>query len=77
MFVSLSSSAREDQHCGIGLTERVDWIVRTTQSLPQKVGVSIETLRDPVAESLIGREFMVYSIIPKQLDRYRGRFRIV
>ena len=48
MFVSLSSSAREDQHCGIGLTE-----------------------------SLIGREFMVYSIIPKQLDRYRGRFRIV
>ena len=77
MFVSLSTTAGKDQHCGIGLTEMVDWIVLATQSLPQKVGVAIETLRDPVVESLIGCEFVVYSIIPKQLGRYRGRFRIV
>ena len=51
-----------------------DWIVRTTQSSPHKVGVAIETPRGPVVESLMGREFVVYSINPKQLDRYRDRF---
>ena len=65
---------RSFKHCGMGLTEMVDWIVRTTQSSPHKVGVAIETPRGPVVESLMGREFMVYSINPKQLDRYRDRF---
>ena len=61
---------RSFKHCGMGLTEMVDWIVRTTQSSPHKVGVAIETPRGPVVESLMGREFVVYSINPKQLDRY-------
>ena len=65
---------RSFKHCGMGLTEMVDWIVRTTQSAPHKVGVAIETPRGPVVESLMGREFVVYSINPKQLDRYRDRF---
>ena len=65
---------RSFKHCGMGLTEMVDWIVRTTQSSPHKVGVAIETPRGPVVESLMGREFVVYSINPKQLDRYRDRF---
>ena len=58
------------KHCGMGLTEMVDWIVGTTQSSPQKVGVAIETLRGSVVESLMGREFVVYSINTKQLDCY-------
>ena len=62
---------RSFKHCGMGLTEMADWIVRTTQSAPHKVGVAIETPRGPVVESLMGREFVVYSINPKQLDRYR------
>ena len=65
---------RSFKHCGMGLTEMVDWIVRTTQSSPYKVGVAIETPRGPVVESLMGHEFVVYSINPKQLDRYRDRF---
>ena len=65
---------RSFKHSGMGLTEMVDWIVRTTQSAPHKVGVAIETPRGPVVESLMGREFVVYSINPKQLDRYRDRF---
>ena len=65
---------RSFKHCGMGLTEMVDWIVRTTQSSSQKVRVAIETPRGPVVESLMGREFVVYSINPKQLDRYRERF---
>ena len=75
MFVPMSTSTGTDQHCGMGLTtEMADWIVRTTQSSPHKVGVAIETPRGPVVESLMGREFVVYSINPKQLDRYRDRF---
>ena len=65
---------RSFKHCGMGLTEMADWIVRTTQSSPHKVGVAIETPRGPVVESLMRREFVVYSINPKQLDRYRDRF---
>ena len=65
---------RSFKHCGMGLAQMADWIVRTTQSSPHKVGVAIETPRGPVVESLMGREFVVYSINPKQLDRYRDRF---
>ena len=65
---------RSFKHCGMGLAQMADWIVRTTQSAPHKVGVAIETPRGPVVESLMGREFVVYSINPKQLDRYRDRF---
>ena len=53
---------RSFEFCGMGLTEMADWIVRTTQSSPQKVGVAIETPRGTVVESLMGREFVVYSI---------------
>ena len=48
---------RSFKHCGMGLTAMADWIVRTTQSSPYKVGVAIETPRGPVVESLMGREF--------------------
>ena len=65
---------RSFKHCGMGLAQMADWIVRTTQSSPHKVGVVIETPRGPVVESLMGRELVVYSINPKQLDRYRDRF---
>ena len=65
---------RSFKHCGMGLAQMADWIVRTTQSAPHKVGVAIETPCGPVVESLMGREFVVYSINPKQLDRYRDRF---
>ena len=51
---------RSFKHCGMGLTQMADWIVRTTQSAPHKVGVAIETPRGPVVESLMGREFVVY-----------------
>ena len=29
---------RSFKHCGMGLAEMADWIVRTTQSSPHKVG---------------------------------------
>ena len=61
-------------HCGKGLHEMIDWIVNTTGAPAEKVGVVIETPRGPVVESLLGRGFVVHSINPKQMDRYRGPF---
>ena len=52
-------------------SEMVDWIVRTTQSSPHKVGVALK--HREVRLEMMGRE-VVYSINPKQLDRYRDRF---
>ena len=63
-------------HCGKGLHEMIDWIVNTTGAPAQKVGVVIETPRGPVVESLLGRGFVVHSINPKQMDRYRDRFSV-
>ena len=48
---------RSFKHFGMGLTEMADWIVRTTQSAPHKVGVAIETPRGPVVESLVLPQF--------------------
>ena len=63
-------------HCGKGLHEMIDWIVNTTGAPAEKVGVVIETPRGPVVESLLGRGFVVHSINPKQMDRYRDRFSV-
>ena len=38
--------------------------------------MTIETPRGPVVESLLGRGFVVHSINPKQMDRYRDRFSV-
>ena len=38
------------------------------------IGVAVETPRGPVVESLMERGFVLHSINPKQLDRFRDRF---
>ena len=63
-------------HCGKGLHEMIDWILNTTGAPAKKVGVVIETPRGPVVKSLLGRGFVVHSINPKQMDRYRDRFSV-
>ena len=62
--------------CGKGLHEIIDWILSTTGAPAKKVGVVIETPRGSVVKSLLGREFVVHSINPKQMDRYRDRFSV-
>ena len=42
---------RSFKHCAMGLTEMADWIVRTTQSSPHKVGVAIETPRGSISRA--------------------------
>jgi transposase len=67
---------REFPHGGSGLAELYGWLVEKASAAPQKIAVAIETPRGPVVEMLLERGFAVYSINPKQLDRFRDRFTV-
>ena len=61
-------------HTGKGLCEMAEWMLRISETTTDNVDVSIEVTHGPVVESLLERGFFVYSINPKQLDRFRDRF---
>lgn len=69
-------AARDFTHDGGGLTELCDWLLAKTAAPPVTVAVAIETPRGPVVEALLERGFAVFSINPKQLDRFRDRFTV-
>jgi transposase len=52
----------------------MDWLGQMVDdSQARKIAVAIEVPRGAVVESLVERGFAVYSINPKQLDRFRDR----
>lgn len=61
-------------HTGKGLCEMAEWILRVSDLTTDNVVISIEVTHGPVVESLLERGFCVYSVNPKQLDRFRDRF---
>lgn len=67
---------RTFEHSGTGLAEMADWLVRTSGAAPPAICVAIETPHGPVVEMLLERGFNVFSINPKQLDRFRDRFTV-
>lgn len=66
-------SERNVLHTGLGIAEVVEWIAEKTCELPDKVAVGIEVPRGAVVEHLIERNYPVFHINPKQLDRFRDR----
>ena len=62
------------RHSGTGLFEMARWIRKVSDSDSPDIAVAIEVNHGPVVESLCEQGFMVYSINPKQLDRFRDRF---
>ena len=62
------------EHSGAGLTGLVDWLLGITQQQPTGLAVGIEVPRGAIVETLAERGFAVYSINPKQLDRFRDRY---
>lgn len=62
------------RHTGTGLFEMSQWIQKVSGSDSCDMAVAIEVNHGPVVESLCEQGFMVYSINPKQLDRFRDRF---
>ena len=61
------------EHGGEGLAAMADWLLSVAAGEAAAVGVAIEVPRGPVVESLLERGFVVHSINPKQLDRFRDR----
>ena len=64
---------RAFEHGGQGLSAMADWLLSMSGGEAAAVDVAIEVPRGPVVESLMERGFVVHSINPKQLDRFRDR----
>ena len=52
----------------------LDWMLGCAPCEAGHVATAIETPHSPVVDSLLERGFQVFSINPKQLDRFRDRF---
>jgi hypothetical protein len=64
---------RAIEHSGDGLNRRGDLLTALSEGLPGHVAGAIETPRGAVVEYLVERGLAVYSLHPKQRDRFRDR----
>lgn len=60
-------------HSGSGLNQLAARLTTLSGGDPQAVAVGIETPHGAVVETLVERGFAVYSLNPKQMDRFRDR----
>jgi transposase len=67
---------RKFSHGGTGLSDMVAWLLKESAGRFSEVHVAIETPHGPIVEVLLERGCNVYSINPKQLDRFRDRFTV-
>lgn len=65
---------RRVEHTGEAIGRMLEWLARISEDDPSCTAVGIEMPRGPVVESLVEQGFAVFSINPKQLDRFRDRF---
>ena len=61
------------EHSGAGLARLVDWLLTFSNGVAERTAIAIEVPRGAVVETLLERGFSVFSINPKQLDRFRDR----
>jgi hypothetical protein len=64
------------EHSGEGLARMAEWLVATASAALAEIHVAIEVSHGPIVDTLIERGFNVYSIKPKQVDRFRDRFTV-
>ena len=60
-------------HSGSGIAQFLDWLAAQTLHAPNHAAVAIETPRGVMVETLAERNYAVFAINPKQLDRFRDR----
>jgi transposase len=65
---------RSFEHSGEGLAALAAWALKLSGAAPGQISAAIETPRGPVVETLMEQGFRVFSINPKQSDRFRDRF---
>jgi transposase len=64
---------RAVKHSGAGLGELGDLLAKLSEGDPACVAIAIEMPRGAVVEYMVERGFAVYSLNPKQMDRFRDR----
>jgi transposase len=64
---------RKVPHSATAVTEFLDWL-STIAAESASAAIAIETPHGALVEELLARSFRVFSINPKQLDRFRDRF---
>jgi len=62
------------EHSGASLAELVAWLGQQTSDSPSSLAAAIEIPRGAIVETLLEHGFSVFSINPKQLDRFRDRY---
>jgi transposase len=67
---------RRVEHTGEAIGKLVAWLLRVCDGDAGSVAVGIEVPRGAVVESLVERGFAVFSVNPKQMDRFRDRFSV-
>ena len=60
-------------HSGAGLAQLLEWLAAHGVA-PALAAAAIETPRGAVVETLVEHDYAVFSINPKQLDRFRDRY---
>jgi transposase len=64
---------RTIQHSGAALAQLADVLEKLSGGNPSSVAIAIEMPRGAIVEYLVERGFAVYSLNPKQMDRFRDR----
>ena len=62
------------EHSGDSLAELAAWLRQHTSDSPSLLAAAIEIPRGAIVETLLEHGFRVFSINPKQLDRFRDRY---
>ena len=65
---------RRVEHSGSELQALADWVMGLGEGDPTRILIAIEVPHGPVVETFLERDFSVYAINPKQLDRFRDRY---
>ena len=60
-------------HSHKGLSETVDWLLQLASQHSERIAVAIEKPHGAVVEILLDSSIAVFSINPKQVDRFRDR----
>lgn len=67
------TAERSVEHNGAAITRFIDWLLEFVQGNAGRIAVAIEMPRGALVEMLVERGIAVFSINPKQLDRFRDR----
>ena len=65
---------RRFDNTGEGIQAMVAWLAKHAGGRLGRIAVGIETPHGPIVEALLERKASVFSINPKQLDKFRSRF---